>query len=279
MDIQKVGDISYAGFMQEFYQPGIPVIFKNASRVWKARDIFNPEWFRTYFGDRKTLVKGSSLTMRQVMDEIESSTESAPAPYPIIFNIPETLPELMEMIQPMDLNYARPNWLEKKWFKRGNWGSATELFIGGRGGKFPYLHLDYYHLHAWITQLYGEKRFTIFPKGQDHLLYPKADDPWRSDINIFQPDVHKYPKFREATPVNVVLYAGETLFIPCGTWHTAYSMTPSISVAFDQLNSKNFKAFLSDVWSFKKRESKVKAIVKTSYAWLAGQFCKLGDQV
>jgi histone arginine demethylase JMJD6 len=279
MEVQKVDDISYASFMQEFYQPGIPVVFKNASKVWKAKGLFSPDWFRSNYGDRTTQVKGTTYTMRQIMDMIETSTESNPAPYPCIFNIPRSIPEVMELLQPLSLNYAKPNWLHTKWFNRGHWGGVTELFVGGPGGRFPYIHLDYYHLNAWITQLYGEKRFTVFPQGQEHLLYPKPDDPWRSDLNIFEPDFVKYPKYKEATPIHFVVGPGETLFIPFGTWHTAYSLTPTISVAFDQLNNKNYKDFVKDVWFFKKQQGALPAIVKTGYAWLAGQVCKVGDKL
>lgn len=279
MEVKKVDNISYADFMREFYQPGIPVIFKNASNVWKANGLFTPNWFREHFGDRKTTVAGESYNMLQIMDMIENSTINHPAPYPCIFNIPGTLPEILDFLHPLHLNYAIPNWLTSKWFTKGHWGSAIELFIGGPGGKFPYIHLDYFHLNAWITQLYGEKRFTVFPRGQEELLYPVTEDPWRSEINIFEPDFQKYPRYKDATPIHFVVGPGETLFIPAGTWHTAYSITPTISVAFDQLNSRNHKDFIKDVWSFKKKESRVGAIAKAGYAWLAGQVCKLNNSL
>jgi histone arginine demethylase JMJD6 len=278
MEIQKVGDISHREFMEEFYKPGIPVVFKNATKVWKANGLFSPDWFRMNYGDRTTDFKGKTYTMQEVMDRVENSSETNPAPYPFLFSIPEILPELFALLQPLNLNYASPNWLESSWFQRGYWGSATEVFVGGPGGKFPYLHLDYYHLNAWINQLYGEKRFTVFPRGQEHLLYPKADDPWRSELNIFKPDYERYPLYKQATPIHFTVGAGETLFIPAGTWHTAYSLTPTISVAFDQLNGKNFGAFLKDVWTFKKRDNgPLKASAIYSYAWLAGQACKLKE--
>ncbi len=273
--VQKVEDISYKDFMDNFYKLGIPVVFKNASKVWKANGLFKPEWFRKNFGERAIDKNGRKYTMNEVLDLVESSSESNPAPYPFIFDIPALMPEVLPLIEPLDLNYARPNWLSSKWFQRGNWGSVTEIFIGGPGGRFPYVHLDYYHLNAWITQLYGDKQFTVFPRGQEAYLYPKNDDPWRSDINIFEPDYNKYPLYRNATPINFTVSAGETLFIPFGTWHTAYSLTPTISVAFDQLNAKNFKPFMRDVWLFKLREGKMKAMASYAYAWLAGQSCRL----
>jgi histone arginine demethylase JMJD6 len=61
-------------------------------------------------------------------------------------------------------------------------------------------------------------------------------------------------------------------------WHSAYSLTPTISVAFDQLNAKNFPGFMEDVWYFKNQESsKVKALAAYVYAMGAGAMCKIKD--
>jgi histone arginine demethylase JMJD6 len=278
MDIIRRDNITYEEFIEEHYKPGIPLVFTKAAKVWKANGLFSPDWFRENYPDRKTDVRGTTYTIKQVMDMVEASTEDKPAPYPMIFDIPSTIPELMPLLDPLDLNYASPNWLRNKMFNIGKWGGAIEMFVGGPGGRFPYMHIDYYHLNAWITQLYGEKRFTVFPRGQEDLLYPRPDDPWRSELNIFEPDYEKYPKFKDATPIHFVVGPGETLFIPFGTWHSAYSLTPTISVAFDTLNNKNHKEFMKDVWTFKSRDSKAKAVAMYGYAWLATQISKMADK-
>ncbi|MEN0052732.1 MAG: cupin-like domain-containing protein [Mucilaginibacter sp.] len=277
MDIIRRDNITYDEFMEEHYKPGIPLVFTNAAKVWKANGLFTPDWFRKNYPDRKTECRGNTYTMKQVMDMVEAATEDAPAPYPIIYDIPTTIPELLPLLDPLDLNYSSPNWLKHKKFRMGKWGGATEMFVGGPGGKFPYMHIDYYHLNAWITQLYGQKRFTVFPRGQEHMLYPRPDDPWRSELNVFEPDYEKYPLFKDATPINFVVGPGETLFIPFGTWHTAYSLTPTISVAFDTLNSKNHKEFMKDVWTFKSRDSKLKAVAMYAYAAVATQTSKISE--
>lgn len=275
---KRIEDITYQEFIERHWNPGVPLVFSNASQVWKANGTFTPDWFRERFPGRRTTVNGIEYTMREIMDLVEGRDTSRPVPYPCKFHIPGQLPELIEYVTPIDLNYARPNWMESIWFARGNWGNAIELFIGGAGGKFPYIHLDYYHLSAWVTQLYGHKEFTVWPRGQEKFLYPLPNDPWRSGIPDFEKvDPVQYPLYQEATPVKFVVGPGETLFIPFGIWHTAKSLEPTISVAFDLLNGRNFPLFLKDVWGFRKGGNKLKAAAITGYAAFAGMMCRLGD--
>ncbi|MFT3884444.1 MAG: cupin-like domain-containing protein [Flavobacteriales bacterium] len=279
MEIKKVDakDISYEQFIEEHWKPGVPLVFKNATKVWSANGTFTPDWFRANYGDRRTIVNEKEYTMREIMDLVEGKDTTRPVPYPCKYHIPTQLPELLPMLTPMHIGFARPNWLESPWFARGNWGGAMELFIGGPGGKFPYIHLDYYHLSAWINQLYGNKEFTVWPRGQEKFLYPDPKDPWRSVIPDFEdPDYDRFPLYRQATPIKFVVGAGETLFIPFGIWHTAKSLEPTISVAFDLLNGHNFPLFLKDVWGFR-RDNKLKAVAHASYAMLAGTMCRMGD--
>jgi len=278
MEVLKKENISYEEFIEEHWKPGIPVVLKNATKRWDAYGVFSPDWFREHYGDRKTSVEGVEYTMREVMDLVEGKDTSRPLPYPCKYHLPTQLPELVSMVSPLDLGYAKPNWLESKWFLRGYWGSALEIFIGGSNGKFPYVHLDYYHLSAWINQLYGHKEFTVWPRGQEAYLYPKPGNRWMSEIpDIENVDLERFPLYRNATPVSIVVGPGETLFIPFGMWHTAKSLEPTISVAFDLLNGHNFPEFLKDVWNFKKRKSVLKAVAATGYAAVGAVLCSIGD--
>lgn len=282
MEIRRVeaSGFTHEQFIEEHWKPGIPLVLMNATRQWGAYDTFSPDWFREHFGDRRTVVDGREYTMREIMDLVEGRDTSRPVPYPCKFHIPTQLPEVLPMVMPVNLGFAKPNWLESTWFKRGYWGSALELFIGGPGGKFPYVHVDYYHLSAWVNQLYGRKQFTVWPRGQDECMYPEPGDRWKSSIpDIENVDLARFPKYRNATPITFVLGPGETLYIPVGIWHTAKSLEPTISVAFDLLNDRNFPAFIKDVWAFKKRESTLKAVAATGYAALSGAMCRIGDMM
>jgi len=282
MEVRRVSvdGISYEEFHEEHWKKGVPLVFTDASKVWGANGQFSPEFFRTNFGDRRTVVDGTEYTMNEVFDLVEGRDTSRPVPYPCKYHIPTQLPEVQHMLSPLNMGYAKPNWLESNWFKRGYWGSALELFIGGPGGKFPYVHIDYYHLSAWINQLYGHKQFTVWPRGQDAFMYPVPGDPWRCSIpDIENVDLARFPEYAKATPITFVVGPGETLYIPVGIWHTAKSLEPTISVAFDLLNARNFAPFLKDVWGFKRRQGLGKAIAATGYAAVGGALCRVGDML
>lgn len=136
MEVQKVEETYYAAFMQEFYPPATSVIFKNASKSWKAKGIFSPEWFRNHSGNRQTEIAVKTYTVRQIMDMKENSAVDHWAPYRYLFHIPETLPKRLDLIPPQHQNGARLHWLDSKWFTKGHWESVTELFIGESGETF-----------------------------------------------------------------------------------------------------------------------------------------------
>ena len=93
--------------------------------------------------------------------------------------------------------------------------------------------------------------------GQEHLLYVNPDMPWQSSIrDHHHPDYDRYPLFREAKCQKVVVHAGETLFLPCGWWHTARGLNMTISVAFDSLGPDNWSDFVGDVVEERRRNRK-----------------------
>jgi histone arginine demethylase JMJD6 len=277
--IQKKDSISYEEFVEEHVKKRIPVVFTNATSAWKSNTIFTPDFFREKFGDYETWADGKKYTMAEILDITAKSTPENPAPYPLLFEIPEQLPELLEMLQPIHMNYAYPNWFRSNLIPYGRFGNNIHLFIGGVGNQYS-LHKDTYHTNAWITQLYGEKRFVVFPGDyQDEFLYPGEEGVQKffSPINILTPDLEKYPKYKDAKPLDVVLKPGETIYIPNGVWHTTVAVSHNISLIFDQLNSLNYSSWKKDMFDLKKSESKLKAAAQYTFATSVGTACKIAE--
>ena len=273
MTIEKIDNISPKDFYENFVKKGVPAILKNASQSWKDNSIFTPEFFATNFGSRVTTFNGREYTMTEILEITKNSTRENPAPYPIQYEIPIQLPELMDAIHPIHLNYSRPNWFRSKLLPYGKIGNSIHLFIGGQGNSYG-IHKDIYHTNAWITQLYGQKDFILFPRDQEHLLYPESTSTdmknCGSPIDILNPDFERYPLFKHATPTWVTAEQGETMFIPNGMWHTTAAHAQNISLIYDQLNSSNFKAWSKDMYNYAVPNSKKKAVINYSFAMIMG---------
>jgi hypothetical protein len=246
--VDRRSNLSYREFIYDYQRTGRPVIFTDLTRSWPALGKFTPQFLRTQHGHRPVTIRGKTYRLADFLDLLEQSSAEQPAPYPCKLDLRGPYAELAADIQPRpaltlpDRTHSR---LLPRRFLAGL--ADLELFIGGPGGEFPYLHYDYLGFYAYINQLYGEKEFYIYPPGQEELLYIDEKLRWISRVdNVFRPDLVQFPRFADARPMVEVLRPGETLFIPCGVWHTARSKTVSISVAFDQLCRSN--------WSFYSRE-------------------------
>lgn len=275
--VEKLGSLTYEQFVEGYLKPGIPVVLTNASASWPSNTQFTPDFFREHFGSHTTTYQGREYSMTEILALTEQATPENPAPYPMLFEIPEQLPELLPLLNPLHMGYARPNWFRKKFMPYNKLGNNVNLFIGGVGNQYM-LHQDAFHTNAWITQLYGRKEFIVFPRGQEAYLYPEGIG-CSSPINILQPDYDKYPLYRAATPVRVVVEPGETIFIPNGIWHTTVAVTHNISVILDQLNEYNYPRWREDAYAYSAPNGKLKAAAVYCLANALGTLCQLDEKV
>jgi len=271
--VEKKYGMTYEEFAENHLFANYPVVIGDACEAWSARNKFTPAFFKENYGHREVCVDGKQYNFGEFIDWITTATEANPAPYPCTLQIERDYPELLPDVMPR-LKYAMPDRVNSKFLpKRLLSGANTlEIFFGSPGSQFPYVHYDYMSLHAYITQLYGQKEFTVIPPEQTPYVYPIPDNTWVSQVNdVRNPDLEKYPLFAKATPISFVVGPGETLFIPCGWWHTARSLTPTISVALDGLNASNWKSYMNEVdINMKQRKPQLAKAVKTYLSVVGG---------
>jgi len=256
--IDRRAHLSQEEFRRDYLQPRRPVVFTRLADAWPIRARATPDDVRRAYGDHIVRLLGEPCSLAELIDLLESSGVDKPAPYPCKFEIAKDLREMLTDVEPR-FDLSLPDRQDSVLIPRALFDGVNnlEIFLGGPGGKFPYLHYDVMHLHAWITQLHGDKEFTLYSPDQGELLYPRADLPWQSAIrNHHAADLARYPLLRKARAQKVVIHAGETLFLPCGWWHTARSLTMTISVAFDQLGPDNWNDFVADVVARARRAGK-----------------------
>ena len=222
-------------------------------RDWPALCLFSLAFFREHFADLPAQVRGRSYRLAEIIDQQQASTAEHPGPYPCTLASSDAL---LEYVSPrfacsLPSRHAHPL-IPKRVFELIK---HVEIFFGGPGGEFPRVHYDMLHMHAWITQVHGEKEVTIYEHGQEALLYVNPQLPWLSFVQDPR-DFERYPLLRNARVHRVVLQPGDALFMPHGTWHTARCLGLNITVAFDQLEETNWHAFIADVVAEQRRSGR-----------------------
>jgi hypothetical protein len=246
--VERRNRLSYAEFANDFLKPYVPVVIAGALAHWKALN-WTPEYFRQWFPDHPLNIDGKKYRMAEFIDLVLNSSDERPAPYLRNEIVDRFMPQLLEDLQPMP-EYFSPNWLDGPMaqllhsrFDRGR----AQFFIGGRGQKFPFLHFDGWHSHAFICQIYGTKEFTLYSPDQTPYLYVKPNQYNASQIpDLENPDYDKFPLFARSTPMCFQLQPGELLFIPGGWWHTAKMLGPSITISVNRANASNWSRLTRD---------------------------------
>lgn len=280
--VEKKYDLTYDEFAKNHLFANYPVVIGDACKDWKAKEKFSLEFFKTNYGDREVNVEGKKFKLKDYINLMEISTVDNPAPYPCKLQMDRDYPELIPDVSPR-FKYSMPDWTHSKLISGKFLGGADtlEIFLGSPGGQFPYVHYDYLCLHAFITQLHGIKEFTVIPPNQTPYIYQKKDNLWVSEIpDIKNIDFEKYPLAKNLTPITFTVGPGETLFIPCGWWHTAHSLTSTISIAQDCLNTSNLTQFKNEVLiNLSKRKSIKSKIAKIYFSTLIIPSIKILDFV
>ena len=107
--------------------------------------------------------------------------------------------------------------------------------------------------------LAGCKRWTLFEPDDTHLLYPdwSAGDlhPRFPPLHELQARPDRYPLFQFARRTEVVVHAGEVLFVPGGTPHAVENLTDSLAVAGNFVDESNLATAVAEMRWLGKRDA------------------------
>ncbi|BAY23189.1 transcription factor jumonji jmjC domain protein [Calothrix sp. NIES-2100] len=107
-------------------------------------------------------------------------------------------------------------------------------FANKKSTSKTYLHFD--DVHNIFVQIRGRKKFILFPPSNYLSFYPPIREngfsPAWSKVNPVVPDLKSYPEFPWQDKIEVVLEAGEILYIPPLWWHHVTAVEENISLTF-----------------------------------------------
>ena len=124
----------------------------------------------------------------------------------------------------------------------------VSAWFGGKG-TVSTIHNDPYE--NTLAQIVGSKYIRIYDTSQSHRLYPVLNHlGHNSPVDLENPDLKRYPLFKDTPCWQGILKAGELLYIPRNAWHYVRSLETSFSASYwfgakmhlvpDEKNSKNF---------------------------------------
>jgi histone arginine demethylase JMJD6 len=257
LEVARRPGLEYGLFVLQHLLPRVPVVVPGASAEMAAVQRWTPIYLKETLGNRSVRVdragRFESTSLWEFLDGLESRADANEAPYLRNLSLLEHLPDLIGDVQlPC---YCSPNWLASEELQRfvpPVWATWIELFVSGPGVRFPRVHVDTGMTHAWVIQVYGKKRFWAWPPMGDQPNYSiHSEEQMRQrGLDCCGRDLETF--FAHAAPVQACLEPGDFLFLPTGWWHTAESLTPSISLSGNFVNESNWDDFChSWFWGLK----------------------------
>jgi len=276
--IDRRSNLTRKELIKEYIEPGRPVILTNAAHQWPGMGKVTPQFIKEKYGHLTKTIKGVEYNFAELIDRVLASSLENPAPYPFNVNVEHYCPEMRKEFKP-EIVFGKLDRINHPLLPRFmmHGTEVYEFFIGGRGASFPFLHVDELYLHNQLTQLYGSKEFILFSPDQTPYLYPTRDNPKISQVNVLNPDYDRFPLFREARPMRVMVNQGETLLFPTGWWHITQIYEPCISLGRCHLNGSNWRAFVKDEAKVWKRRSKLMSMAVYVYGMALGTVMDLQE--
>lgn len=214
-------------FDKKYLNNSQPVLFKGAALSWESSR-WDLDFFAANFPEvtvsaqiKETLTDQygpveTTYSEKKLKDYISDIKEKGiDAGYLTQFNILDIHPNLKNSLH-------FPDFYTYKHLK------LTNIWIGPKGTKSK-LHYD--SDHNLFVQIYGKKIVTLISPAQSKNCYP-TNITWYdaySPVDVFDPDLTKYPLFKNVTMLRYELQPGDMLYIPKGRWHDIRSTENSIS--------------------------------------------------
>ena len=234
--IQEIDEIEFSDFNQpvfsEHYNHSEPIIVRNFNLHADIRNNWRLDYLSGFreFREKQLPVfaydkKGSQwetfycpsehlhMPLSEIVEGIFADPEHCNK-YLNIFQV--DMPELLGTAELPDFIAAktvRPT--------KGNFWAGT--------GNVTHLHLD--SSNNFYFQVVGKKRFILFEPVNYNFLYPKA--PHLSEFRYVQDvDPEKFPLFKFAKKIDVILNPGDFLYLPPFWWHQVEVFNPYVSINY-----------------------------------------------
>lgn len=251
---QQLRDLSTAGseveersgvtgdeFLHDYYSANLPLVLTDVATDWPAIERWNPGYLGTVLGDERVEVMADRDADRRF--EINSDRHRSTLPFSEYVAYVESAVDsndvyLVANNHLLERTGAEPLWDDFTIDSRYLDGSRTRglvfLWFGPRGTVTP-LHHDV--VNVLFVQVRGRKRFRLVSPLDSHCVYNEVGV--YSEVDPVKPDLSNHPRFSTTRTFDIILNAGQALFVPAGWWHHVVALDVSISLSFTNFHWPN----------------------------------------
>ncbi|WP_265270277.1 cupin-like domain-containing protein [Nostoc sp. KVJ3] len=242
--VERRSNLSHDQFVREYASIGKPVIITDAMKDWTASTKWNMNFFKSECGSLNIKVREDgdhSRTLQMtVADYIDYITASDRKKILYLFDFhPYLHPKLYEDYKVPVYFHNLFDRLPKNFQEKYDY--PLDYLLIGPKDSYISLHIDGEYAYAWLALISGRKKCVLFTPDQTDLLY-------NGEVNVFNPDLEKFPLYTNAKSVEIILEAGEIIYFPPRWWHQVKNLEDSIAVSHNSINEFNSELCFQDIY-------------------------------
>ncbi|MBU1374057.1 MAG: cupin-like domain-containing protein [Bacteroidetes bacterium] len=228
--VDVVDNISPADFKKNYLDKRKPLVIKNLTKDWPAREKWTTDYLKSIAGDLEVPLYdnskadpskpiNSAAAQMKLGDYLDLIKREPTELRIFFFNLFKHHPELINDIKiPKDL-------------MGGFIESMPAMFFGG-SNSITFLHYDIDLPHLFHTHFGGRKHVILFENKWKRRLYCLPNATYAlEDYDVLNPDFKKFPALQGVQGEEVFLEHGDTLFMPTGYWHWMKYLDGSFSLS------------------------------------------------
>ena len=254
-DVETLDNTTPHTFLKQYKNPELPVVMKNLTKNWRAKELWSLEYFESLAGDKEVKLYGTKSSRDKKMLYDAQTTMPIKEYFNLLRNGENDLRmfffEILKEIPSLKDDFTFPE-IGLKFFKK-----LPTMFFGGKGATVQ-MHFDIDYADIFLCHFGGNKKVMLFsPEQTAHMYHVPYSFSSLYGVDYVKPDYDKYPALKELTGYETVLKHGDVLYIPPGWWHYIEYEEIGYSMALRALprRPKNVIKMLKNVFWIRNVES------------------------
>ena len=245
--VDAVDDISPTDFMQKYKKNEIPVVIKNLTKSWPAREKWSLDYFEGLAGDLEVKLYDSKPSTDSKLQHAAETIMPLRDYFNLLRNGEKDLRmfffQILKEVPSLKDDFKFPD-IGLKFFEK-----LPVMFLAGKGAKVQ-MHYDIDNADIVLCHFGAKKKVMMFsPEQTKYIYHVPFSYSALFDVDFENPDYEKYPALSNLQGYEFELNHGDALYIPPGWWHyiTYEDISYSIALRAFPRTAKNLLKMINNI--------------------------------